>query len=122
MHEQRLLPDVPHFSQPRLQCLRPGFGQGRLAPPLRPLTPHGKHVQDPVLAGDAPVLSGAQLSEIVQAVAPASTAQTRHSSTREGCPLGTFEGKADGAMHVDPFLARSHVYVNSMKSHPSIRN
>jgi hypothetical protein len=63
-----------------------------LAPPLRPLTQKGEHVQDPVLAGDAPVLSEAQMSEIVQAVAHVTTAQTHHSSTRERFPVGTFEG------------------------------
>jgi hypothetical protein len=32
MHEHRQLPGGPHFSQPQLPCLWPGFGQGRLAP------------------------------------------------------------------------------------------
>jgi hypothetical protein len=36
MHEHRQLPGVPHFSQPRLRCFWPGFGQGSLAPTCEP--------------------------------------------------------------------------------------
>jgi hypothetical protein len=75
-----------------------------------PNTSPGEHAQAPDPSGVTPVLSDAQLSEIVHAVARVTTGHT-HQSTRERFPLGTFDGKADDAMRVNPFLARFHAYV-----------
>jgi hypothetical protein len=84
-------------------------------------TPPGEHVQAPAQSDAAPVLSEAQLSAIVQAVARVTMGHT-HQSTRGRFPLGRFEGKADDAMRVSSFLARFMLMCNYMTSHLSVRS